>query len=197
MTNDPGSASVQHHVLFASPMSPEPPSRSPVNHRMPRVHALLIAAVAMTACTATAGRSGLSTVGGVRLSSARPSNGFVAELAGRVPVDTTVPAASGRLSLTFRSHEHFEFDLILRDGGASPWVAASIVRVGVAEPVATIVTGVELRGAYAQLRGTGVLPSQDAGPTLLERLRSAPGDYQVRVTSTAEELILTGPLVAR
>lgn len=164
--------------------------------RMPRV-ASLITLVALSACSVAAGRSGLSTIGGVRLSSARPSSAFVAEFAGPAVADSTHRSPSGRLSLTFRTHEHFEFDLILRDGGSTPWVAVGIIRNGSPVPVATIVSGIELRGAYSQLRGTGVLPSADAGPTLLERLRSAPGQYQVRVTSAGDSQSLTGPLIAR
>lgn len=165
-------------------------------HRVSRL-ASLITLLALGACTTASGRSGMSTIGGVRLSSARPTSAFVADLSVPAVDDTTVRSPTGRLSLTFRSHEHFEFDLILRDGGSTPWVAVWITRAGTPEPVATIVSGIELRGAYSQLRGTGVLPSADAGPTLLERLRSAPGQYQVRVTSGGDSQPLTGSLAAR
>ncbi|HEX9565181.1 MAG TPA: hypothetical protein VF981_14460 [Gemmatimonadaceae bacterium] len=91
---------------------------------------------------------------------------------------------TGTLELVFRDEERFEYVLILRDASQALYHSAIVVRKGASESLAVLAAGVELRGAYVQLRGTGTFPVESQGETVLEELRRAPGAFEVFVKTS-------------
>ena len=155
---------------------------------------VLVLAVAAPGC---AGLRGASVHTAAQAAGARGVVTFEAELSGPRSPDSTVKAPSGRMTITFRDAEHFEYDIVVRDAGEVTYVAAWVVPIGRSEPVAVVVSDVSLGGNYAQLRGTGVTGATMAGPNLLERLRIRPGDYEVWVPSLSGGGVLAGVLGVR
>jgi hypothetical protein len=153
----------------------------------------LLAVLAVTGCLGTRG----TTVRSIAVATgAQGPLTFEAELKGPT-ADSSSRAPSGRITLTFRDDDHFEYDMVVRDAGDDTYVAAWVVPRGQTEPLAVLVTDISMKGEYAQLRGTGVAEAPIAGPSLLERLRIRPGDYEIRVPSMTGNEALAGVLGVR
>lgn len=102
-------------------------------------------------------------------------------------------AVAATLDLTFRDAERFEYRLVV-------WNAATtyttIALVGAGDPAVEmdLAIGLEVRGAYAQVRGTGVVSTLPDNATLLERLRANPGRFSVRLLAATGSVGLEGRL---
>lgn len=193
MTRVGSSASAHRRNLIWSLRAGTEPARALQVLRAMRSVVLIAATLACLALPGCLVQRGASVQGVAPISAAKGPVTFEAELRGPVSDSATRPP-TGRITITFRDAEHYEYDMVVRDAGAATYIAAWIVPVGRTEPLAVLVSDVSLQGEFAQLRGTGVTAAAVAGPSLLERLRIRPADYEIRVPSMKGHEPLAGAL---
>lgn len=106
---------------------------------------------------------------------------------------TTPGAVAATLDLTFRDAERFEYRLVVWNA-ATTYTTISLREAGRPGASVELATGLEVRGAYAQVRGTGVLDERADGATLLERLRGATSTFAVVISGVGGAAALQGSL---